>query len=130
MNKKNFDMMMNKFAKVYERALAPDVLKIYFNLCSEISDSQVNTIIRNCLKKCHYFPRPADIFESYDQYAIGSHKMGKITLTEEEREKNIQRIRKAKEELNEVKVPTRISKADLNIINYKEKDKIIIEEGG
>jgi hypothetical protein len=54
MNKKNFDMMMNKFAKVYEKTLD--------------QDDQVNYIIQDCFKKCHFFPRPADIFEHSDPY--------------------------------------------------------------
>jgi hypothetical protein len=68
MNKKNFDMMMNKFAKVYEKTLDPEVLSIYFNLFKEIQDDQVNYIVQECLKKCHFFPRPADIFEHSDPY--------------------------------------------------------------
>jgi len=108
MNKKNFDLMMNKFCKVFERTLDAEVLSIYFNMFNEIPDSQVNTIIRNCLKKCHYFPRPADIFQSYDETAMESRKVEKIVLTEVEREQNLQRIRRLQEDLKKVKEPQKI----------------------
>lgn len=68
MNKKSFDIMMNTFAKVYKETLDPEVLIIYFNVFKEIEDSQVEYITRECLKKCHFFPRPADIFEHSDPY--------------------------------------------------------------
>ena len=110
MNKKNFDLMMNKFSLVFERALNPSVISIYWDMCSEVPDSQVNTVIRNCLKKCQFFPRPADIFKSFDETAMESHKVETIQITEEQREKNIQRIRKLKEDLDK--------KLDIN--NYKE----------
>jgi len=107
-NKKNFDLMMNKFCKVFERTLDAEVLAIYFNMFNEIPDSQVNTIIRNCLKKCHYFPRPADVFSSYDETAMESHKVVKIVLTEEQREQNLQRIRRLQEDLKKVREPEKI----------------------
>ena len=100
MNRANFERMMNSFAKVYERVLAPDVLKIYFSVCSEVPDSQVNTVIRNCLKKCQFFPRPADIFKSFDETAMESHKVETIQLTDKQREDNLQRIKRLKEDLN------------------------------
>jgi hypothetical protein len=123
MNKKNFDMMLNKFAIVFERVLNRDAIAIYWDICSEIPDSQTNTVIRNCLKKCQFFPKPADIFKSYDETAMETRKSEAITMTEEERERNLQRIRKAKEDLKRVKMPTRISSDDLNINNYKEINK-------
>jgi len=107
-NKKNFDLMMNKFCKVFERTLDPEVLAIYFNMFNEIPDSQVNTIIRNCLKKCHYFPRPADVFSSYDETAMESRKIERIELTEAEREQNLQRIRRLQEDLKKVREPEKI----------------------
>ncbi len=120
MNKKNFDLMMKKFSEVFERALNPSVISIYWEVCSEIPDFQTNTIIRNCLKKCQFFPKPADIFKSFDETAMETRKSEAITMTEEERERNLQRIRKAKEDLKRVKMPTRISKKDLNLEDYKE----------
>ena len=108
MNKKNFDLMMNKFCKVFERTLYAEVLAIYFNMFNEIPDSQVNTIIRNCLKKCHYFPRPADVFSSYDETAMESRKIERIELTEAEREQNLQRIRRLQEDLKRPKEPEKI----------------------
>jgi hypothetical protein len=106
MNKKNFDMMMNKFAKVYEKTLDPEVLSIYFNLFREIPDNQVKTIITNCLKKCHYFPRPADVFASYDEFAFESNEMRKTT--KEELERSIVGIRKARQDLEKIKEPEKI----------------------
>jgi hypothetical protein len=67
MNKVNFDKMMRKFAKIFEKGLEPDVLKIYLDLFEEIPDNQVDYITRECLKKCHYFPRPADIFDCLEE---------------------------------------------------------------
>jgi hypothetical protein len=99
MNKKNFDLMMNKFSLVFERALNPSVISIYWDICSEVPDSQVNTVIRNCLKKCQFFPRPADIFKSFDETAMESHKIETVELTEEERERNLKMIKKLQDDL-------------------------------
>lgn len=107
-NKSNFDRMINEFSKVYKRVLEPDVLSIYFRVCKKIPDNQVNKILDRCLEKCHYFPSPADIFDGYDENAMENHKMEKIMLTEEEKEKNLQRIRKAKEDLNKINEPEKI----------------------
>lgn len=62
MDKKNFKEMMEIFSKVYEKGLSPDVLKIYFDIFKEIPNDKTKFIIKVCLKKCRYFPRPADIF--------------------------------------------------------------------
>jgi len=67
MDKKNFNEMMRIFGKVYEKSLAPDVLKIYFGIFKEISDDKTKFIIKECLKKCRYFPRPADVFECLEE---------------------------------------------------------------
>jgi len=116
--------MMNKFCKVFERTLDAEVLAIYFNMFNEIPDNQVNTIIRNCLKKCHYFPRPADVFHSYDETAMESHKVVKIVLTEEQRKQNLQRIRRLQEDLKKVREPQKIGDVIKDLkpkeINYKE----------
>ena len=109
--------MIIGFTNIYEKVLEPESLSMYFNVLKEIPDNQVNIIIQNCLKKCHYFPRPADIFENYDEYATESHKIEKITLTEAEKEKNLQRIRRLQEELKKVREPQKIG--DI-IKNYKE----------
>lgn len=66
MNKKNFDKMMITFSKVYEKGLTSDILKIYFDLFKEIPDNQVDYITRECIRRCHFFPRPADVFDHYD----------------------------------------------------------------
>ena len=123
MNKSNFDRMISEFSKIHRRVLEPEVLSIYFRVCKKIPDNQANKIIDRCLEKCHYFPSPADIFDGYDETAIESRKIVKIILTEEEKERNLQRIRKAKEDLSKVKIPTRIGEVikDLNIVNYKEE---------
>jgi len=99
MNKKNFDLMMNKFSLVFERALNPSVISIYWDICSEVPDSQVNTVIRNCLKKCQFFPRPADIFKSFDETAMESHKIETVEVTDEERERNLKMIKKLQDDL-------------------------------
>jgi hypothetical protein len=99
MNKKNFDLMMNKFSLVFERALNPSVISIYWDICSEVPDSQVNTVIRNCIKKCQFFPRPADIFKSFDETAMESHKVVTIELTEEERKNNLKRLKQLQDDL-------------------------------
>ena len=91
--------MMNKFSLVFERALNPSVISIYWDICSEVPDSQVNTVIRNCLKKCQWFPRPADIFKSFDETAMESHKIETVELTEEERERNLKMIKKLQDDL-------------------------------
>jgi hypothetical protein len=67
MDKKNFNEMMRIFGKVYEKSLAPDVLKIYFEIFKEISDDKTKFITKECLKKCRYFPRPADVFECLEE---------------------------------------------------------------
>lgn len=59
--------MMKIFGKVYEKSLAPDVLKIYFEIFKEIPDDKTKFIIKECLKKCKYFPRPADVFECLEE---------------------------------------------------------------
>lgn len=67
MDKKNFNEMMKIFGKVYEKGLATDVLKIYFEIYKEIPNEKTEFIIKECLKKCRYFPRPADIFECLEE---------------------------------------------------------------
>jgi len=101
MNKNSFDKMMGIFAKVYERAIEPEVLSIYFNLFKEIPDKQVYYITNSCLKKCHFFPRPADIFSFYDEYALEKGEMR--TASEEEIERSRQGIRKLREKFKEKK---------------------------
>ena len=55
--------MMKAFGKVYEKSLPPDVLKIYFEVYEEVPNGKTKFIIKECLKKCKYFPKTADIFE-------------------------------------------------------------------
>ena len=69
MNRANFTQMISVFAKVYEKTLVPETLTIYYNIFREIPDEQVNRITKNCLKKCKYFPRPADVFEHFEEKA-------------------------------------------------------------
>ena len=106
MNKKNFDIMISKFSKVYERVLEPDVLSIYYNLFKEIPDNQVNHIIRECLKKCHYFPRPADIFGHYDEYVLENIEHRRTRPEELEISKKV--IRKVRQEFEKIKEPEKI----------------------
>ncbi len=67
MNNNNFTLMIKTFTEVYEKSLNPYVIGIYFDLFKEIPDSQVRTITKSCLRKCKYFPRPADIFEQLSE---------------------------------------------------------------
>jgi len=67
MDKKNFDQMIKIFSEVFEKNLNPYVVKIYFDLFQEIPDSQVSAITKSCLRKCKYFPRPADVFEQLSE---------------------------------------------------------------
>lgn len=67
MNKKNFDQMIKVFSGVFEKNLNPYVVRIYFDLFKEIPDSQVRAITKSCLRRCKYFPRPADIFEQLSE---------------------------------------------------------------
>ena len=106
MNKNSFDKMMGIFAKVYERAIEPEVLSIYFNLFKEIPDNQVKYITDNCLKKCNFFPRPVDIFSFYDEYALEKREVR--TTGQEEIERSRQGIRKLREEFGDKKEPMKI----------------------
>jgi len=67
MDKKNFNKMMGIFGKVFEKKLAPDVLKIYFKIFKEIPDDKTEYIINQCIKRCRYLPRPADIFACLEE---------------------------------------------------------------
>ena len=106
MNRKNFDKMISEFSKVYEKILTPDVLSIYFRVCNRIPDNQVNHIIQGCFEKCSFFPRPADIFSFYDEYAL--EKGEARTTSEEEIERSRQGIRKLREEFGDKKEPMKI----------------------
>lgn len=63
MDKKNFMKIIGTFEEIYGKGLSPKALKIYFEVLKEIPDKKTEFIIKECLKKCKYFPRPADIFE-------------------------------------------------------------------
>jgi hypothetical protein len=106
MNRKNFDRMMTTFSKVYERILEPDVLSIYYNVFKEIPDNQIDNITQECLKKCKYFPRPADVFGYYDRYTPEKREMRKTT--KEELEISIQGIKRARKDLEKISEPERI----------------------
>jgi len=67
MNRSNFTLMIKTFSEVYEKSLNPYVIETYFELFQEIPDSQVAAITRSCLRKCKYFPRPADVFEQLSE---------------------------------------------------------------
>ena len=67
MNNSNFTLMIKTFTEVYEKPLNPYVIEIYFDLFQEIPDSQVRAITKSCLRKCKYFPRPADVFEQLSE---------------------------------------------------------------
>lgn len=100
MDKKNFDKMMITFSKVYEKGLATDVLEIYFGLFKEIPDNQADYITRECLKRCHFFPRPADVFDHYDDSYSERKEIRKVS--KEEKEKSIQRIGKSRKDFERI----------------------------
>jgi len=88
MNKKNFDQMMKIFSEVYEKNLNPYVVKIYFDIFRDIPDSQVTVITKSCLRKCKYFPRPADVFEQLSETPEKYIFKPEPELTKEEIERN------------------------------------------
>ena len=100
MDKKKFNEMMNVFIKVYEKGLTTGVLKIYFELFKEIPDNQVDYITRECLKRCHFFPRPADVFDYYDDSFSERREMRK--MSKEEMEKNLRGIRKSRQDFERI----------------------------
>jgi len=120
MNKTKFNEMMNIFAKVYEKTIETEVLSIYFRLFKEIPDNKVNHIIRECLKKCHFFPRPADIFSFFDEYYLKKGEMR--TTTEEEIERSRQGIKKLRENFKDKKELVKIGEVikDIRKNNRKE----------
>jgi len=67
MDKRNFSLMIKTFSETYEKTLNPYVIGIYFDLFKDIPDSQAKMITRKCLRKCKYFPRPADVFEQLEE---------------------------------------------------------------
>ena len=100
MDKKKFNKMMNVFIKVYEKGLATDVLEIYFDLFKEIPDAQVDYITQECLKRCHFFPRPADVFDYYDDSFSERREIRK--MSKEEREKSIRGIRRSRQDFERI----------------------------
>ena len=67
MDKKNFMNIIGTFEEIYDKKLSPKALKIYFEILKEIPNNKTEFIIKECLKKCKYFPRPADIFECFEE---------------------------------------------------------------
>jgi len=100
MDKKRFNEMMIAFGKVYEKGLSTDVLEIYFNIFKEIPNNQVEYITQECLKRCHFFPRPADIFDHYNDSYSERKEMRKVS--KEEREKSIQGIEKSRKNFERI----------------------------
>ena len=111
MNKNNFTLMIKTFSEVYEKSLNPYVIEIYFDLFKEIPDSQVRAITKSCLKKCKYFPRPADIFEQLSETPERYVPKQETILTEDEIEKNKAEATKIKDMLkNKFKMPDKEGK--------------------
>jgi len=88
MNKKNFLSMIKTFSEVYEKTLNSYVIEVYFKLFQEIPDSQVSAITKNCLRRCKYFPRPADVFEQLSETPEKYIAKHEPELTKEEIERN------------------------------------------
>ena len=99
MDKKNFNLMIKTFSEVYERTLNPYVIGIYFDLFQEIPDSQVAAITQSCLRKCKYFPRPADVFEQLSETPERYIPKQEPALTKEAKERNEAEAIKIKEML-------------------------------
>ncbi len=89
MNNKNFTLMIKTFTEVYGKSLNPYVIEIYFDLFKEIPDSQVRAITKSCLRKCKYFPRPADVFEQLSETPEKYVFKQEPKLTPEQVEKNL-----------------------------------------
>lgn len=100
MNKQNFTLMIKTFSEVYERSLNPYVIEIYFDLFKEIPDSQVRAITKNCLRKCKYFPRPADIFEQLSETPEKYVFKQEPKLTPEQVKKNLANNKAIMDKLN------------------------------
>uniref|UniRef100_A0A6M3XVU8 Uncharacterized protein n=1 Tax=viral metagenome TaxID=1070528 RepID=A0A6M3XVU8_9ZZZZ len=100
MNKKNFTLMIKTFSEVYEKTLNPYVIETYFELFQEIPDSQVAAITRSCLRKCKYFPRPADVFEQLSETPERYIPKPQHKFTPDEIEKNIAEAKKLKDIFN------------------------------
>ena len=101
MNRKNFTLMIKTFSEVFEKSLNPYVIETYFDLFQEIPDSQVQSIIKKCLKKCKYFPRPADIFEQLDEGPERYIPTGKTILTPEQRAKHVASLKEIQDQLKD-----------------------------
>ena len=67
MNKKNFNKMMRTFGKVYGKGLSVHTLRIYFNLFEKIPNEKTDFIIKECIKRYKYLPRPAEVFECLEE---------------------------------------------------------------
>ena len=80
--------MIKTFSEVFEKSLNPYVIETYFELFKEIPDSQVTAITKSCLRKCKYFPRPADVFEQLSETPEKYIFKDEPILTKEEIEKN------------------------------------------
>jgi len=80
--------MIKTFSEVYEKSLNPYVIETYYELFREIPDSQVSAITKSCLRKCKYFPRPADVFEQLSETPEKYIFKQEPVLTEEEIERN------------------------------------------
>jgi len=99
MNRKNFTLMIKTFSEVYEKSLNPYVIETYFELFQEIPDSQVAAITKSCLRKCKYFPRPADVFEMLSETPERYIFKPEPELTKEDIEKNKAEARKIMDQL-------------------------------
>ena len=99
MNKKNFGLMMKTFSEVYQKEISVYVTKIYFKMLKEIPDSQVPDITKNCLRKCKYFPRPADIFDQLSETPERYVPDNSPKLTKQDMERNRVNAAKIKEML-------------------------------
>ena len=99
MNRKNFTLMIKTFSEVYEKTLNPYVIETYFDLFQEIPDSQVSAITKNCLRKCKYFPRPADIFEQLSETPEKYIPKREPAMTPEQIARNIAKLKELQEGL-------------------------------
>jgi len=99
MDKRNFDKMIKMFSEVFEKDLNPYVIKIYYDLFKEIPDSQAEVVTKSCLRKCKYFPRPADVFEQLSETPEKYVYKPDPILTKDEIEKNKAEAKAIKEKL-------------------------------
>lgn len=66
MDKGKFERMMKTFMQTYDRTLTAELLGIYWRVLKDIPDEEVDRTVEECLRRCKFFPKPADIWEAFE----------------------------------------------------------------